>query len=225
MKAIYLFGDSVGQGIVLNEEGKYRVSRKGCVRILKREGYPIWNYAVHGYTIRQGLESFHKIETDPGDVCVIEFGGNDCDLEWEEVVDDPKHFHDGKIPLSEFRSLLKLFIHEAGEKGMEPVLVTPMPLISSRYYSWVSKNRNAENILEYLRNDPESISRWQERYAIAIRDTAEECGCKLADLRSWMLDELDYPSLICDDGIHPNENGHDMIAKKAMQYFPRERAM
>ena len=220
MNAVYLFGDSVGQGIVLNEDGSYRVSRTSCARILKHEGYPIWNYAVHGYTISQGLDSFRKIEANPGDICVIEFGGNDCDLDWSAVDDEPGHFHDGRTPLAEFRSLLKQFIREARERKMEPMLVTPVPLLSRRYYLWVSRNRNAEHILEYLRNDTESISRWQERYAIAIRDTAEECGCRLADLRSWMLDELEYPSFICEDGIHPNEAGHRIIARKAMSAFP-----
>ena len=102
------------------------------------------------------------------------------------------------------------------------ILVTPLPLMSNRYYHWVSKGRDADRILKYLRNDPESISRWQERYAIAIRNTAIECSCHLADLRAWMLEELDYPSLICEDGIHPNEAGHEIISQKAIEHFPHK---
>lgn len=220
MNEIYLFGDSAAQGIVLDGSDHYRVSRAGCIRLMRRSGYPFRNYAVHGYTVGQGLEYFRNTKTDPGNPCVIEFGGNDCDLDWDAVVQDPNHFHDGKTPLAEFRVLLKQFIREARERDLKPVIVTPLPIMSCRYYHWVSKGRDADRILKYLRNDPESISRWQERYAIAVRNTAGECNCQLADLRAWMLDELDYPSLICTDGIHPNEAGHEIIAQRAIEHFP-----
>ena len=58
MSEIYLFGDSASQGIVLDENDQYRVSRMGCIRLLKRKGYAIRNYAVHGYTVLQGLDTF-----------------------------------------------------------------------------------------------------------------------------------------------------------------------
>ena len=220
MNEIYLYGDSAAQGIVLDEIGNYRITRLGCVRLMKRQGYPFLNYAVHGYTVYQGLESFRNTITDPGNICVIEFGGNDCDLDWNAVSLDPYHFHDGKTPLKEFKEALTQFVREARDRGQEPVLVTPHPLLSSRYYRLISKERDAEKILKYLRDDPESISRWQERYALAVRDISEACNCRLADVRAWMLEDLDYPSLICEDGIHPNEAGHAFIARQAMKHFP-----
>ena len=220
MRNIYVFGDSMAQGIVLDENGNYRVSRKGCVRLMKKAGYPIFNYAVHGYTIRQGMESFHKTYTEPGGCCVIEFGGNDCDLDWDAVSKEPDSFHDGKVPLNEFKADLEAFVLEARERELEPILVTPHPLLSDRYYKWVSRNRDAERILHYLRCNPESIYRWQERYSNAVWEAAVRLNCRLADLRGWMLEELNYPSVICDDGIHPNEVGHELIARAAAGAFP-----
>ena len=155
MNEIYLFGDSAAQGIVLDESENYRVSRAGCIRLMKHSGYPIRNYAVHGYTVNQGLESFRNLKTDPGNICVIEFGGNDCDLDWDAVSQDPDRFHDGKTPLVDFMNLLKLFVREAKGRNLDPVLVTPLPIMSGRYYRWVSKRRDADRILKYLRNDPE----------------------------------------------------------------------
>ena len=213
MSEIYVFGDSAAQGIVLDENGQYRVSRQGCIRLLKREGLPIRNYAVHGYTVLQGLDSFEKTQAEPGSPCVIQFGGNDCDLDWDAVSADPDVFHDGNVPLQAFRENLARFVREARERYLEPVLVPPLALISSRYYRWISRGRNADNILHYLRGDTESISRWQERYANAVREVAAGLGCKLIDIRSWLLDRLDYPSLFCADGIHPNEAGHAVIAE------------
>ena len=213
MPEIYLFGDSASQGIVLDENNQYRVSRAGCIRLLRRKGYPIRNYAIHGYTVLQGLESFEHMQIEPGSYCVIQFGGNDCNLDWDAVSDEPDIFHDGRVPLNEFKKNLIRFVREAKEKQLKPVLVTPLALMSDRYYRWVSRERNAAHILHYLQDDPESISRWQERYANMVREVAVREDCLLKDVRNWMLSRLDYPSLICMDGIHPNENGHAVLAE------------
>ena len=212
MSEIYLFGDSASQGIVLDENDRYRVSRLGCIRLLKRKGYPIRNYAVHGYTVLQGLASFENMKIEPGSRCVIQFGGNDSDLDWDAVSREPDVFHDGHVPLKDFREDLCRFIREARERFLEPILVTPLALISTRFYRWVSRERNAGNILRYLHDDTESMCRWQERYAAAVRDVAAGEGCLLVDIRKWLLDRMDYPSLFCADGIHPNEDGHAVIA-------------
>ena len=213
MQEILLFGDSIAQGIVLGEDEKYRISRTGCIRLLRRRGLPIRNYGVHGFTILQGMDSFRQISDVSGTCCVIEFGGNDCDLDWDAVSQDPTAFHDGRVPLKEFEQALRLFVTEAREKGSRPVLVTPLALMSERYFRWVCRGRNREHILKYLRDDPESISRWQERYATVIRETAWEMDCALEDIRFWMLNQENYPELICQDGIHPNEEGHEKLAE------------
>ena len=220
MSEIYLFGDSSSQGIVLDENGKYRVSRQGCIRLLKRQGFPIRNYAVHGYTVLQGLASFESMRIEPGSRCVIQFGGNDSDLDWDAVSREPEVFHEGRVPLQEFRENLARFIREARERFLEPVLVTPLALISTRFYRWVSRERDAGQILHYLHDDTESMYRWQERYATAVREVSESEACRLIDIRSWLLDRLDYPSLFCEDGIHPNEAGHAVIAELIRQHQP-----
>lgn len=213
MSEIYLFGDSASQGIVLDENDQYRVSRMGCIRLLKRKGYAIRNYAVHGYTVLQGLDTFRNMRIEPGSACVIQFGGNDCNLDWDAVSRDPDSYHEGKVSLTDFCRNLALFVKEARERQLEPVLVTPLALMSERFYHWVSRNRNEARILHYLHDDPESISRWQERYATAVREVSITEKCRLADVRAWMLNKLEYPSLICDDGMHPNEAGHAVLAE------------
>ena len=213
MNEIDLFGNSVAQGIVMDANGQYRVSRLGCVRLLKRQGYPIQNYAVHGYTVLQGLDSFERMEIEPGSWCVIQFGGNDCDLDWDAVSEHPDVFHDGRVPLDDFRESLIRFVREARDRELKPVLITPLAMISYRYYQWISRKRNSVAILHDLRDDPESIARWQEKYADAVREVAASEGCPLMDLRAELIKRLDYPSLFCEDGIHPNENGHAVMAE------------
>jgi lysophospholipase L1-like esterase len=187
--------------------------------LLKHLGYPIRNYAVHGYTALDGLRDFRAMPIEPGSTCVIQFGGNDCDLDWDAVSSDPGCFHDGKVPISDFRKALCTFVEEARQRQLEPILIPCLPLIGSRYLRWVSRNRNGENILHYLKDDPESICRWQERYAIAVRDIANEKICRYLDVRAWMLERLNYPDLMCADGIHPNEEGHRAIAEEVAMHI------
>ena len=213
MEMNYIFGDSIGQGIYFQEEsGRYRRSRRACAELLRESGLPLENHAVMGYTIEKGLEAFRKCETLRGGRCVIEFGGNDCDLDWQAVADHPELFHDGRVPLRRFRELLTVFIREARERGLIPILVSPLPILSERYFRWVARGRDADRILRYL-GDVEHISRWQERYAWAVRDAAEEQGCRLLDVRRCMLEEGSLPELMSRDGIHPNERGYEVLTR------------
>ncbi len=216
MRFTYMFGDSIGQGIFFQESiGRYRRSRNSCVHLLQESGIPIESHAMMGYTVEKGLEVFRRSETAEGGNCVIEFGGNDCDLDWQAVSDHPEIFHDGKVPLNRFRNGLETFIRESRSRGLNPVLVTPPPLLSDRYFRWVSRQKDPERILSYL-GDVEHISRWQERYAWTVRDAAENNGCRLLDLRRAMLEKNNLPELMSQDGIHPNERGQMEMARSIL---------
>jgi lysophospholipase L1-like esterase len=42
---------------------------------------------------------------------------------------------------------------------------------------------------------------------------------RLIEIRSAFLQKEDYTKLICLDGIHPNKEGHKVIAEKILQYI------
>ncbi len=221
---ILLFGDSIGKGVVYNEErGRYCLAKDRCVNLLVRAGLNIVNNAAMGQAITEGYELFRTSETCPGDIVVIEYGGNDCDLLWDEVDRNPAIFHDGKTPLPQFRAVLRQFIEEAASRGLRPVVVIPPPLESERYYQWICRGRDAGRILSYL-VDIHHIYRWHERYADAVREAAQAFGCPALDLRTPFLDARDMPALICRDGIHPNEAGQRLMAE-AVQAFLVERGI
>ena len=220
MQKIYVFGDSIAQGIIVDENGHFRLSFQGSLDLLKHAGYPVINYAMDGYTAHQGLVSFRKKWLQPGSICVIEFGANDCELDWDGISADPEHFHDGRVNIALFIADLETFIQEARNRELKPVLVTPPPLMSYRYFPWICRGRNRANLLKYFRDDPESISRWEERYVFAIRELARKYDCHLLDLRNWLVHELDYPDLMCMDGSHPNARGYALIARRAMEHYP-----
>ena len=216
---IVLWGDSIGKGVIYNEtRRRYCLAKDRCTELLARAGLCIENNARMGQTITEGYEQFLASDMRPGDVAVIEYGGNDCDPDWDAVDGDPAAFHDGKTPIALFRETLRRFIAAARERGIRPVAVIPPPLEAERYYRWICRGRTPERILSYL-VDVQHIYRWQERYADAVRETAYALGCAVIDLRTPFLDARDMPGLICLDGIHPNEDGQRLIARAVADFL------
>ena len=143
---------------------------------------------------------------------MIEFGGNDCDLDWTAVAERPDVFHDGRTPLTEFAQMLRVFARDALARGLRPVMVLPPPLHSQRYFEWISRGRDAAAVLRYL-GDVEHIGRWHDGYVEAIREAAAETGSALLDLHTPFVKARNFLSLICEDGIHPSAAGQELIAR------------
>lgn len=210
---IHIWGDSLARSVIYNEEkGRYAISRERFTeRLQSALGRKVENHSNMGATVADGLESFRKFRAVPGALCAIEFGGNDCDLDWRYVSGHPDEPIVARVPLDDYREQLAAFIREVRLKGMRPLLVTPLPLHAQRYFDWVTRGLNRENVLRAL-GDVCHIYRWQERYSIAMRDTAAATGCGLLDMRDAFLALPDYERLMCVDGIHPNDEGHRAIA-------------
>lgn len=207
-----VWGDSIAKGIVFDEtRGRYAVYRDNFVARLGREtDLCVNNYAMMGSTSDQGLAKMQGQELKEGNLAVIEFGGNDCDLDWSAACEHPDIEQLGKVPLNRFSENILAMIRKVRDAGMIPALVTPPPLISQRYFEWISKNLDPARILSYL-GDVEHIYRWQERYAVAIRRIAQQESVRLLDIRDFFLSQMRFTELMCVDGIHPNEKGHDLL--------------
>ena len=174
----------------------------------------VHNYARMGSTARDGLQRMTEDRMERGGVAVIEFGGNDCDMDWKAVSRDPDGKHEARLPLNQFKTTLQALVERSRLNGMEPVLVTPPPIDAARYFRWVSRGLDAANILRYL-GDVQHIYRWQERYAHAVTAVANRTGARLIDLRDAFLAETHVDRLLCADGIHPNERGYRMMSDVA----------
>lgn len=207
-----VWGDSIAKGVVFDEgRGRYVICRDNCLSKLNRDvGVAVENHSVMGQTSENGLERMRPEALRAGEVAVIEYGGNDCDLDWKAVSERPEEMQYGRVPVERFARNLEEMVRRAREAGMLPVLVTPPPLIAQRYFDWVSRGLNGGNILKYL-GDVEHIYRWQDNYAAHVRATAEKLNVRLVDIRSRMLETGRLPELMCVDGIHPNAAGHEEI--------------
>jgi len=218
LRPIHLFGDSIGKGILFDEgRGRYAIARDRCdLQLQAVLQVPVENHARMGATVAEGLQDFLESGDMAGNLVVIEYGGNDCDLQWDEVAKDPSLDHEAKVPLDKFRELLMEFVAHVRRLGAQPLLVTPPPLDAQRFFAWVTKNLDADAVLRYLM-DVHNIYRWQERYAIAVRDAALQTGCEVFDLRDAFLCKRDVYDYLCVDGMHPNAKGHALIAESALR--------
>jgi lysophospholipase L1-like esterase len=219
---VLVSGDSISRGIVYDEEkGKYSVSDRGYVALVQRKLKGIvYNASRFGNTIVRGAGRLEReVEKDRPDAVLIEYGGNDCDFAWDEVAAAPDSVHEPQTDLSLFEETLAGAIEELKGEGIVPVLMSLPPLNADSYLKWVSKqDPDAErNILRWL-GSVSKIYWWQERYSAAVVSVAERTKTLWIDVRGAFLRRADFQSLICKDGIHPNEAGHELIARTIVDF-------
>jgi len=127
------------------------------------------------------------------DWVTINFGLNDA-------YQDKGQHTPSRIPLKQFKKNINYFIRHIQKQGGRVVLLTPNPL-GSRY--------------EQFRYDR------VKEYANAIRKIAKRKHLHLVD--SWLLfynytNTLHLPlDVLFTDGIHPNDEGHQLIATALFQ--------
>ncbi len=222
MRSLGIFGDSIIRGVVLDEiRGRYRYMKDSFADILhKSTGIEIRNYGKLGCTVREGekLIEQHVSEISAYQYIVLEFGGNDCDMDWKAVSEDPEQPHEAKTPLAEFEATYCNIIDRIRSMGSQPILFSLPPIDSDRYFAWISRGLNADNILKWI-GDVDHIYRWQEMYNVAVLKLAAYKNVPLIDIRNAFLEARNYHDLYCGDGIHPNEAGHALITRTVQDYF------
>lgn len=223
---ICVWGDSIAKGIVFDEErGRYAILWENCLRLLETELHvPVRNYAVMGRTAPECLAAADPDDRVKGGIAVIEFGGNDSDMDWAAVAREPLKDHPARSSVEEFRRALKGMIAFARDGGMVPMLVTPIPIDGEKYFRWVSRGLDGGAILTYLGGDAHMMYRWQEQYADAVRDVAREENVRLLDFRGDLLRDRQFGQLYCRDGIHLNARGHRKLFDCARRILEEDKA-
>jgi len=211
---VCVFGDSIVKGVIYdNEKQRYSLLKESFINMIQqRTDIEINNIACFGCTITKGINLLDKIESELKDYeyTFLEFGGNDCDYNWASVAENPDVEHDCNTPLEVFKEKYKSMIDRIKATGSHPVLVTLPPIDSKRFFDWVSKGLDKENILKFL-GDVEHIGRWQSLYNDAVKQLSKLYDLPILDIRSIFLKQNDFKDYICKDGIHPNEEGHKLI--------------
>jgi hypothetical protein len=229
--ATILFGDSIAKGITYSKQ-KLTLTDEPIVDALNQlYGISIDNRSVYGQTLKR-IHDKHIIEKTVSTLdlqeqhyVVIAVGGNDADYDWKLIGEYPDLHHEPKTPLPLFEELLTNYVIYLKDKGIIPILLTTVPLISKRYFDEVvSKAGNPENILKFFNQDIEMIFRHHEAYSHVITKIGYSYDCILIDIRTTLLYQPNYNDYISSDGIHPNQMGYDRILsiiKERMQLDTR----
>ncbi|NLM10298.1 MAG: SGNH/GDSL hydrolase family protein [Clostridiaceae bacterium] len=223
---IVVSGDSISRGVVYDEnKKKYTILEENYVELLrdKLNGI-VHNASRFGSTLIKGIQKLkNNIFNDKPDIVLIEYGGNDCDFNWDEIAKNPDAIHLPRTDFQTFEKALFETVEFVRKNKSIPVLMNLPPLNADRYLNWISKNNPVaqENILKWL-GSVTKIYWWQERYNSVIQKIAEETKTLCIDIRGAFLRFPDFTELLCIDGIHPNKEGHMVIANKIIDFIKGE---
>ncbi len=226
---VSVYGDSISKGVTWDAEaGKYRVLPDNYAALVgQRLKGSLTNRARFGMTLERAMgRSVNELDklkhSERPDMVLIEYGGNDCDFDWEAIARDPEARHDPKTDISRFRDLLRSLTVAFSSIGILPVMMTLPPLDADRYFDWVSRNdpESGARILSWL-GTTSKIYWWQERYNAAVLEIAAEQGTHVIDVRTAFLREPDYREYLCKDGIHPNARGHALMADSVSAWLSK----
>ena len=216
---IAALGDSLTRGVVLNNENRYSVLKGSFIDIISEKlNLSIKNYAKFGCTIGFGHNVIdrHSSDISATDVTFLEFGGNDCDFDWRGIADNPTSEHTPKTILDSFKVQFLSLIERVRNLGSKPIILSLPPIDSNAYFSFISRFMNEEqraNIIRWLGGDIDIITRWHETYNKALFEISESSGTPIIDITSPFENyNGDMMALMCSDGIHPNAQGHELIA-------------
>lgn len=226
MKKICILGDSISKGIILDSSFKYRQLSECCVNLFSyKEGYDINNMSLFGCTITKGMQIFSRRHEKiaESDIVVTEFGGNDCDFDWQAISDNPDGVFSPKTTIENFTEEYKKILELLIKEGKKVFVINLPPLEDEKYFNWICREKNRDNILRWLGGNTKYIYRWHEMYNDAVCNVAKMMNVELIDIRSEFLKLRDYAKYLCEDGIHPNELGHkliyDTLSKKYKAYI------
>ena len=219
MTKITALGDSLTKGVVLTEANKYSLTENSYLDIVGRElSLHISNYGRFGSPIENGdmMLNRHSDEIAGSEYTFIEYGGNDCDFDWIKIADSPEGNYSPKTKLDDFKSRFIELVQKVKELGSKPIILSLPPILSAPYFSFFSRfmsQQQKENVINWLGGSTDIISRWHESYNRALFMIAKETQTPIIDITT-PFDSFrgDIGSLFCADGIHPNEQGHKMIA-------------
>ena len=90
------------------------------------------------------------------------------------------------------------------------------PMDAERYFAFFSQKWEEgfrANVMRWLGGSTNTIMSGHELYNLATMRVAQRTGVQWIDVTSELLKEHNFRAYLCDDGIHPNEQGQRKMAE------------
>lgn len=231
MKKIIAFGDSVIEGVILDDARcskdnvRYMFLDNNFARQCeKRLDMEIENYGKFGGTVTAGagLMDRHLSEICRSKYTILGFGGNDSDFNWQEIADNPADKHHPRTDIRTFSLAYKSLVDKVRHLGSRPLILSLAPLDAERYFRHITRGMDAygrSNVLNWLGGGTDAITNWHEMYNLQVFKLGMALNVPVIDITSAFLFKKDFSEYLCMDGIHPNEKGHRLIADAVCDHF------
>lgn len=226
---IIVLGDSISRGFFYEGQAIKKIEHSAVDILQQKFVCKINNLSVFGQTLKRAYEkNLHEkclsmFQKDKKNVVVIALGGNDADYDWNKVSLSPKQNHTPKTEIVQFEQILKQMIDYFQSHNIKVIVNSIFPVDSQRFFdNVISKKFDGEKVLEFLNNDVTNLYRHQESFNNSLVKVVAQTKCDFIDYRSPLLLKNDFLSYFCDDGIHPNQKGHEFIAEIVTKFIQKQ---
>ena len=226
---LVVFGDSILKGVITipGSTKLFDTTENDSLTLAQKElGFEMDNRSIYGNISSKGLIKLQKFLEKGGqaDICIIEFGSNDCDYDWNifepgaqlPAFDQIKP----KVPLEEYLANLDQMVKLCRDHKITPVLMGLIPYVCDDWFKTIVKGHDEEAILNFLGGTAETLGKNQEVYNLALKDFAQKNKVLLLDIYKIYRELPDSKKFMCYDGIHPNEEGYEHLAFCWTHFLP-----
>lgn len=216
-KALFL-GDSIVKGVA-PENGRYRVLDASYYNKFSKTVFSSTeNMGRFGITTEKFLKNIDKLKETDTDIIFFSIGGNDCNYNWKEISENPASEHLPAVSKENFeRNLTEIYNFFINHDKTVIAMNFP-PLHAEKFYSYLSKYLSGESILKWLGN-VSKIHYHHESYNNIFETVTREYGIDIIDIRSRFLREDNLDQLMSIDGMHPSEEGHELIFRSISSHL------
>ena len=227
--SIIAWGDSILKGVVSGGDSKrFDITEKDSLsQACAALGIELANKSVFGSWMTKTRRTQDRSLRNGANaqIGIIESGTNDCDYDWSAVSANPDAEHLQRCPLDEFSRLMEEAVSVARQNKITPVIMIPTPLVPEWWFNNICIGNDEAAILKFLKAEKAAAAmrlyQNQELFSLKAAAIARSLNVQIVDIRSEFLAHPNYKSLMCLDGVHPNQAGYDFMAEIWKREMPR----
>lgn len=243
--SIIAWGDSILKGVVSGGDSKrFDITEKDSLsQACAALGIELANKSVFGSWMTKTRRAQDRSLRNgaSAQIGIIESGTNDSDYDWSAVSANPDAEYLQRCPLDEFSRLMEEAVSVARQNKITPVIMIPTPLVPEWWLNNICIGNDEAAIIKFINKkylqdqkatagdcsrDQKAAAAMrlyqnQELFSLKAAAIARVLGVQIVDMRSEFLAHPNYKSLMCLDGVHPNQAGYDFMAEIWKREMPR----
>lgn len=219
--SIIAWGDSILKGVVSGGDSKrFDITEKDSLsQACAALGIELANKSVFGSWMTKTRRTQDRSLRNgaSAQIGIIESGTNDSDYDWSAVSANPDAEHLQRCPLDVFSRLMEEAVSVARQNKITPVIMIPTPLVPEWWLNNICIGNDEAAILKFLKAEKVAAAmrlyQNQELFSLKAAAIARSLNVQIVDVRSEFLAHPNYKTLMCLDGVHPNQAGYDFMAE------------